>query len=130
MFMRVNSKCAHQVRPPSRRMSDGRTSVTPCRLRPADLMLWTPALDRHIEIFGRAPDVAADRGVSSVENEDGGASPIGLDNHRRRRAHERQRERVGCEGPDSLYPCVASRRAYSALRASLGSTPAALRAGT
>src|SRR5262245_29141279 len=31
--------------------------------RPADLTLWTPALDRHIEIFRRPPHVAAaDRG--------------------------------------------------------------------
>ena len=39
--------------------------------RPADMTLWTPALDRHIAIFGRAPDVAAaDRGFSSAKNED------------------------------------------------------------
>jgi IS5 family transposase len=35
------------------------------------MTLWTPALDRHIEIFGRAPYVAAaDRGFSSAKNED------------------------------------------------------------
>ncbi len=35
------------------------------------MTLWTPAIDRHIEIFGRAPDVAAaDRGFSSAKNED------------------------------------------------------------
>ena len=39
--------------------------------RPADVTLWTPALDRHIEIFGRAPDIAAgDRGFASATNED------------------------------------------------------------
>ncbi len=39
--------------------------------RPADMTLWTPALDRHIAIFGRAPDVAAaDRGFASTTNED------------------------------------------------------------
>ena len=33
--------------------------------RPADVTLWTPALDRHQTIFGRAPDLAAgDRGFS------------------------------------------------------------------
>ncbi len=38
--------------------------------RPADVTLWTPALDRHQAIFGRAPDLAAgDRGFSSVRNE-------------------------------------------------------------
>ncbi len=31
----------------------------------------TPALDHHIEMFGRAPDVAtADRGLSSAANEE------------------------------------------------------------
>ena len=39
--------------------------------RPADMTLWTPALDRHIAIFGRAPDLAAaDRGFASAKNED------------------------------------------------------------
>ena len=39
--------------------------------RPADMTLWTPALDRHIAIFGRAPDIAAgDRGFASAKNED------------------------------------------------------------
>src|SRR5687767_14876802 len=34
--------------------------------RPADVTLWTPALDRHQAIFGHAPDLAAgDRGFSS-----------------------------------------------------------------
>jgi IS5 family transposase len=38
--------------------------------RPADVTLWTPALDRHQAIFGRAPDLAAgDRGFSSARNE-------------------------------------------------------------
>jgi len=38
--------------------------------RPADKTLWAPALDHHIAIFGRAPDVAtADRGFSSAANE-------------------------------------------------------------
>ena len=39
--------------------------------RPADMTLWTPALDRHIAMFGRAPDIAAgDRGFASAKNED------------------------------------------------------------
>ena len=86
--------------------------------RPADMTLWTPALDRHIAIFGRAPDVAAaDRGFASAKNEEaalargvrhvvlprpGAKSPA-------RRAHERQRWfrrgqrwRVGCEGRISV----------------------------
>ena len=34
------------------------------------LSAWTPALDRHRAIFGRAPDLAAgDRGFSSAKNE-------------------------------------------------------------
>ena len=38
--------------------------------RPADVTLWTPALDRHHAMFGRPPDVAAaDRGFSSARNE-------------------------------------------------------------
>src|SRR5215471_16080519 len=38
--------------------------------RPADVTLWTAALDRHQAIFGRAPDLAvADRGFSSASNE-------------------------------------------------------------
>jgi IS5 family transposase len=38
--------------------------------RPADSTLWTPALDRHQQIFGRAPHLAtADRGFASAANE-------------------------------------------------------------
>ena len=38
--------------------------------RPADMTLWTPALDRHIEMFDRPPDIAAgDRGFASATNE-------------------------------------------------------------
>ena len=38
--------------------------------RPADVTLWTPALDRHQALFGRAPHLAAgDRGFSSAANE-------------------------------------------------------------
>ena len=39
--------------------------------RPADMTLWTPALDRHVAMFGRAPDIAAgDRGFASAKNEE------------------------------------------------------------
>lgn len=86
--------------------------------RPADMTLWTPALDRHIAIFGRAPDVAAaDRGFSSVKNEEAalarGVRRVILPRPGRktpaRRAHEQQRWfrrgqrwRVGCEGRISV----------------------------
>ena len=41
--------------------------------RPADVTLWTAALDRHQTIFGWAPDLAvADRGFTSASNEQGG----------------------------------------------------------
>jgi IS5 family transposase len=86
--------------------------------RPSDVTLWTPALDRHIEIFGRAPDIAAaDRGFSSAKNEDAalarGVRRVILPRPGRktpaRRTHERQRWfrrgqrwRVGCEGRISV----------------------------
>jgi IS5 family transposase len=86
--------------------------------RPADMTLWTPALDRHIQVFGRAPVIAAaDRGFSSAKNEDAalarGIRRVILPRHGRktsaRRAYERQRWfrrgqrwRVGCEGRISV----------------------------
>src|SRR6202171_5207078 len=86
--------------------------------RPADVTLWTPALDRHQAIFGRAPDLAAgDRGFSSARNEqaavDRGVRRVVLPRSGpkspARRAHERQRWfrrgqrwRVGCEGRISV----------------------------
>ena len=87
--------------------------------RPADVTLWTPALDRHQQIFGRAPDLATgDRGFSVGGQRTtrrlsaasaawccrgpGRKSPA-------RRAHERQRWfrrgqrwRIGCEGRISV----------------------------
>jgi IS5 family transposase len=86
--------------------------------RPADVTLWTAALDRHQTIFGRAPVLAAgDRGFSSATNEraatDRGVRRVVLP-HRgpkslARRAYERQRWfrrgqrwRVGCEGRISV----------------------------
>src|SRR5258708_39563245 len=68
--------------------------------RPADVTLWTPALDRHQAIFGRAPDLAAgDRGFSSARNEqaavDRGVRRVVLPpsgpKHAARRAHRVQR---------------------------------------
>src|SRR2546428_6624356 len=86
--------------------------------RPADVTLWTVALDRHQAIFGRAPDLAAgDRGFSSATNEraatDRGVRRVILPRRGpkspARRAFERQRWfrrgqrwRVGCEGRISV----------------------------
>jgi Transposase domain (DUF772)/Transposase DDE domain len=86
--------------------------------RPADMTLWTPALDRHLAIFGRAPDLAAgDRGFASAKNEEAavqrGVRRVVLPRPGRktpaRRTYERQRWfrrgqrwRVGCEGRISV----------------------------
>jgi IS5 family transposase len=86
--------------------------------RPADVTLWTAALDRHQTIFGRAPDLAAgDRGFASAGNEqaaiDRGVRRVILPRpgpkSPARRAYERQRWfrrgqrwRVGCEGRISV----------------------------
>jgi IS5 family transposase len=86
--------------------------------RPADVTLWTAALDRHHTIFGRAPDLAAgDRGFASAGNEqaaiDRGVRRVILPRQGpkspARRAYERQRWfrrgqrwRVGCEGRISV----------------------------
>jgi IS5 family transposase len=86
--------------------------------RPADVTLWTAALDRHQTIFGRAPDLAAgDRGFSSAKNEQAavarGVRRVVLPRRgpkspaRRAYEHQRwfrrgQRWRVGCEGRISV----------------------------
>ena len=86
--------------------------------RPPDSTLWTPALDRHIELFDRPPTIAAgDRGFASAANEAAaiarGVRRVILPRPGRktpaRRAHERQRWfrrgqrwRVGCEGRISV----------------------------
>jgi IS5 family transposase len=86
--------------------------------RPADVTLWTSALDRHHTMFDRAPDIAAgDRGFSSATNEqaatDRGVRRVILPRRGpkspARRAYERQRWfrrgqrwRVGCEGRISV----------------------------
>jgi len=86
--------------------------------RPADVSLWTAALDRHHTIFGHAPDLAtADRGFSSATNEqaahDRGVRRVVLPwrgpKTAARRTYERQawfrrgqRWRVGSEGRISV----------------------------
>jgi transposase, IS5 family len=86
--------------------------------RPPDTTLWIPALDRHIAMFDRAPDIAAgDRGFGSATNETAaivrGVRRVILPRPGRktpaRRAYERQRWfrrgqrwRVGCEGRISV----------------------------
>ena len=86
--------------------------------RPADVTLWTPALDRHQAIFGRAPDLAAgDRGFSSARNDQavidrgvrrvvlprpGAKSPARRTHERQRWFRRGQRWRVGCEGRISV----------------------------
>jgi IS5 family transposase len=86
--------------------------------RPADVTLWTAALDRHLRIFGRAPDLAAgDRGFSSATNEQaatdrgvrrvvlprrGPKSPARHAYERQRWFRRGQRRRVGCEGRISV----------------------------
>jgi IS5 family transposase len=86
--------------------------------RPADGTLWVPALDRHQQIFGRAPFLAtADRGFASAANEREATArgvrrvvlPYPGRKTAARRAHEHQRWfrrgrrwRVGSEGRISV----------------------------
>jgi IS5 family transposase len=86
--------------------------------RPPDMTLWTPALEWHIALFDRPPDIAAgDRGFASAANEEAaitrGVRRVILPRPGRktpaRRAFERQRWfrrgqrwRVGCEGRISV----------------------------
>jgi IS5 family transposase len=86
--------------------------------RPADQTLLIPAIEKHQEIFGRAPDlVAGDAGFYSLENEtkasEAGVKKVAIPNKQTRsparRAHQRQRWfrqgqrwRVGCEGRISV----------------------------
>ncbi len=94
------------------------TAYTVHPARPDDGALWVPALDTHVQIFGRPPDLAAaDRGFSSAANERAatarGVRRVILPHRGRcspaRRAHERQRWfrrgqrwRVGSEGRISV----------------------------
>jgi IS5 family transposase len=81
--------------------------------RPADVTLWTPALARHQQIFGRPPILAAaQRGFASAANEEAarkqGVRRVVLPRPGRttptRRSYERQRwlRRGGCEGRISV----------------------------
>jgi Transposase domain (DUF772)/Transposase DDE domain len=86
--------------------------------RPADRTLWVPALDKHRQIFGRAPFLAtADRGFFSAANEQAATArgvrrvvlPFSGRKSDARRAYERQqwfrrgrRWRVGSEGRISV----------------------------
>jgi IS5 family transposase len=86
--------------------------------RPADVTLWTPALELHQKTFGRPPELAAaDRGFTSAANEEAarqrgvrhGVLPRPGHCAPERRAVERQRWfrrgqrwRVGCEGRISV----------------------------
>jgi IS5 family transposase len=86
--------------------------------RPADVSLWQPALDRHQQILGRAPDLATgDKGFSSAANERAahergvrrvvlparGPKSVARRTHERQRWFRRgQRWRTGCEGRISV----------------------------
>jgi IS5 family transposase len=85
--------------------------------RPADMTLWSPALDRHIAMFDRPPDIAAadpdSRPRRMKRRRSRGVWRVILPRAGRktppRRAHERQRWfrrgqrwRVGCEGRISV----------------------------
>jgi IS5 family transposase len=89
-----------------------------CRQRPADEKLLLPSIEKHREIFGRAPElVAGDAGFFNNENESGakeaGVKKLAIPNKKTRSparlAHQRQpwfrraqRWRVGCEGRISV----------------------------
>jgi IS5 family transposase len=94
------------------------TDYEVCRQRPADEKLLLPSIEKHREIFGRAPElVAGDAGFSNNENESGakeaGVKKLAIPNKKTRSparlAHQRQpwfrraqRWRVGCEGRISV----------------------------
>ncbi|MGH9763418.1 MAG: transposase, partial [Blastocatellia bacterium] len=86
--------------------------------RPADQELLTPSIERHCQIFGRAPELAAaDAGFHSRENEarakELGVKKLAVPGRRGRGSSkkktvrprwfkEAQRWRVGCEGRISV----------------------------
>jgi IS5 family transposase len=83
------------------------TDYEVCERRQTDRALWGPALDRHIALFGRAPQLAvADGGFASRTNErlahDRGVHhvvlPRRLGEPRSRIARAALRWRTGCEG--------------------------------
>jgi len=87
-------------------------------VRPADSDLLMPAIDKHKQLFGRAPDlVAADAGFFSAANESNakqaGVKRVAIPSKRSKSAERRriekqrwfrraQRWRVGCEGTISV----------------------------
>lgn len=94
------------------------TAYQVCEQRPADSTLLVPALDRHIQLFGKAPtDIAADAGFFSAANESQaeqrGVRRVSIPNHgtksQARKARQKrpwfkelQRWRTGCEGRISV----------------------------
>ena len=94
--------------------------------RPANITLRTPALNRHIELFDRPPDIAAgDRGFSSAKNEEdamqrGGATgnlaSTGTETPARR-AYERQQPRSArASRVRTANQCDRTRSWFAALR--------------
>ena len=89
-----------------------------CQQRPADSTLFIPALDKHVELFGKAPKaVAADPGFFSAENESTaeelGVAKISIPSHATKSKARKQRQkepwfkelqkwRTGCEGRISV----------------------------
>jgi IS5 family transposase len=94
------------------------TDYEVCRQRPADERLLLPSIEKHREIFGRAPElVAGDAGFFNNDNESGakeaGVKKLAIPSKKTRSparlAHQRQpwfrraqRWRVGCEGRISV----------------------------
>lgn len=83
------------------------TDYAVCERRQAERALWAPALDRHMALFDRAPDLAvADGGFASRSNEraaqDRGVRHVVLPRQARekrsRLARAALRWRTGCEG--------------------------------
>jgi IS5 family transposase len=89
-----------------------------CQQRPADSTLFIPALEKHVEIFGHAPqDVAADPGFFSAANEakaeEMGARRVSIPSHGTKSQARKDRQkkpwfkelqkwRTGCEGRISV----------------------------
>jgi transposase, IS5 family len=94
------------------------TAYQVCRQRPADSSLLIPALEKHVQIFGHAPqDVAADPGFFSAANEAKaekmGARRVSIPSHgtksKARKSRQKkpwfkelQKWRTGCEGRISV----------------------------
>lgn len=87
------------------------TDYTVCPTRVPDGELWVPALERHVELFGRPPDLAvADASFSSRANEHAAHGcgvrrvvlPRGRGQPRPRWFRRALRWRTGCEGRISV----------------------------